>query len=96
MVVNSWAEPEAMRASPLFTMSPALESFRLGVVFGLSVLDGVVRAAAACLYKRRVAWFGGVFGLSILDDLVHAAAACLYVRRVAWFGGVRLIKRQRQ
>jgi len=47
----------------------------------LSILDDVVHAAAACLYLRRVAWFGGVFGLSILGDVVHAAAACLYVRR---------------
>ena len=49
----------------------------------MSILDDVVHAAAAYLYVRRVAWFGGVFGLSILDDLVHAAAAYLYVRRVA-------------
>ena len=26
MVVNCWAEPEAMRATPLFTMSPGLEN----------------------------------------------------------------------
>jgi len=49
----------------------------------LSILGDVVRTAAAYLYVRRVAWFGGVFGLSISDDVVHAAAAYLYVRRVA-------------
>ena len=54
----------------------------------MSVLDGVVHAAAAYKYLRRMAWFGGVYGLSILDDVVHAAAAYVYVRRVAWFGGV--------
>ena len=46
-----------------------------GGVFGLSILDDVVLAAAACLYVRHVA--------CILDDVVHAAAAYLYVRRVA-------------
>ena len=49
----------------------------------MSILGDVVLAAAAYLYVRRVALFGGVFGLSILGDVVHAAAAYLYVRRVA-------------
>jgi hypothetical protein len=62
IVVNCWAEPEAMRATPIFTMSPGLESFRHGVAG--KVLHALLLAFLTAAEVQKYSWHSWHIGLA--------------------------------
>ena len=75
MVVNCWAEPEAMRASPLFTMSPGLESFRHGVVD--NVFHALLLTFLTAAEVQKYSWHSWRIGLACALLATNAPVATI-------------------
>ena len=75
MVFNCWAEPEAMRASPLFSMSPGLESFRHGFVD--KVFHALLLTFLTAAEVQKYSWHSWRIGLACALLATNAPVATI-------------------